>query len=69
MFERGSFVQAQINNIIDCCIVFHFQVPDGFPLSNFIEMKAECSPQYSNRVNGFLVTKCKNLVLVTSEYK
>lgn len=30
------------------------EVPDGCPLSNFIEMKAECSPQYSNRVNGFL---------------
>jgi len=30
------------------------KVPDGCPLSNFIEMKAECSPQYSNRVNGFL---------------
>ncbi|XP_078365019.1 uncharacterized protein LOC144649406 [Oculina patagonica] len=30
------------------------KVPDSCPLSNFIEMRAECSPQYSNRVNGFL---------------
>ena len=57
--RKRQFVQAKY--IIDCCIVL--QVPDGCPLSNFIEMKAECFPQYSNRVNGFLVTKSKNLIL------
>ena len=35
--------------------LFYHQVPDTCPLTNFLEMKVDCSPQYSSSVNGFLV--------------
>lgn len=58
VFRTSSFVPVGVTHV-NLPIIKSKQfsldkVPDTCPLTNFLEMKVDCSPQYSNRVNGFL---------------
>lgn len=54
-YVYGAFKNATLVCIIENLPLFYHQVPDTCPLTNFLEMKVDCSPQYSSSVNGFLV--------------
>ena len=54
-YVYGVFKNATLVCTIENLPLFYHQVPDTCPLANFLEMKVDCSPQYSSSVNGFLV--------------